>query len=164
MTPQNEIRNIYTNFWITWKISKYNGQISHFIHNYTRRHRCVISDWTGSMRLWCRIFGKGSIPSKCAQELLNGQINVNCNIKCFFMLLLQKHKWGGCFVTGRDVINSMENIRRNGPSTSNYTSMHRQYNCCWNWNYTIKQQQSCSSPGWDNLPCGHQRYPLLGIN
>ena len=23
---------------------------------------------------------------------------------------------------------------------------------------------SCSSPRWDNLPSGHQRYPLLGIN
>ena len=23
---------------------------------------------------------------------------------------------------------------------------------------------SCSSPRWENLPSGHQRYPLLGIN
>ena len=23
---------------------------------------------------------------------------------------------------------------------------------------------SCSSPRWENLPSGHQRYPLLGLN
>ena len=23
---------------------------------------------------------------------------------------------------------------------------------------------SCSSPRWDNLPSGHKRYPLLGLN
>ena len=27
-----------------------------------------------------------------------------------------------------------------------------------------KKEESCSIPRWENLPSGHQRYPLFGIN
>ena len=39
-----------------------------------------------------------------------------------------------------------------------------QYHVVFDNDFTTVLYMSCSSPRWDNLPSGHQWYPLLGIN
>ena len=94
-----------------------------------------------------------SIPSKCAQERLNVPIHLNGNI--FFCRFFCRSRNGRMFCDRKIFHNPMEHIRRNGPSTAHYKSMHGQYNSLWNWEwYNQETAVTCNKYTlfWDLWP------------
>ena len=98
----------------------------------TRRYQCIIYDWTGSAQSRCRLFFLREHTLKMytrAFEWPHTRKLQYFKICCHFCCRSRNRRM---FCDRNRCHNPTEHIRRNGPSTSHYTSMYGQHNSRWN--------------------------------
>ena len=131
MTPQIQRRKCTPIFGLHGNKSKFSGHISRFRHDFTRRYRCVISEWTGSAQLHCRTFFLRGHTFKMYTGAFEWPYTCKLQYFKFCCRFCCRSRNRRMFCDRKRCHNPTAPIRRNGTSTSHYTSMHGQhYSCC----------------------------------
>ena len=119
-------------FGLNGNISKCIFHISHFRHDIMYRHQCVLSDWSRSMQLRCRIFLLREYNFKmCAVFPKRTNTCKLKHLKFFCHFFSRSRKWGNfCDRTGCH--NFTKHVGKNVSPMNNYKSIHIQHEICWN--------------------------------
>ena len=92
---------------------------------------------------------------------MNSQYKVMCGCEC---CISRKSMHYYLLIWSDSCLKHLKDIRQNEKNRRSDEISSRIFETYTNYVQPHGCHMSCSSPRWDNLPSGHQRNPLLGLN